>query len=432
MPFYQETRTMKGAVIGTIMPWSGPVSNIPKGWIICDGTQPPANEYPLLVQAIGDTYNSGTTNLGGGFPAYTGNFTLPDLVGGKMLMDIEQSYFGSLTASRDNDPDAGNLISPYIGQNTDNGVNAAWNNVYTDVVFTLNERTGYSGNIRGNSIIDGEGEKSIFIGGRKLGHTHVRAHGHSGIYETISGGLGSSGTETNRRPGLGVIPYDNITGTFNYAAYGDANTLAGSVLGDGVVDFVRLGFEGFAKDNVALDDANNWGSFGNFSGFGSGSPGRTVMRVSGENPPVNLSPQRVTQTSLALAVNYDYPVLGGNGANSVPFASGGGDTNIPAGFTNYYEDTPAAGNYGTLLSNPGSSFVTDTGGGAQANVDAHDHEPITVVYDQNSLKPQSTLVADVNIPDTTNLDNASNVAALQISMNTSQPSMTCIYIIRAY
>ena len=432
MPFYQETRTMKGAVIGTIMPWSGPISGIPKGWIICDGNQPSANEYPLLVQAIGDTYNSGISNLGGGFPAYTGNFTLPDLVGGRLLMDIEQSYFGSLTDIRDNDADAGNLISPYIGQNTDNGVNAAWNNVYTDVVFTLNESTGYSGNIKGNTIVDGEGEKSIFVGGRKLGHTHIKSHGHSGIYETIAGGLGTSGLQLNQRPGLGVIPYDNITATFNYAAIDEATTVFGTRIDDGVVDSVRLGMEGFKKGSVQLDTAGNWGSFGNFSGFGGGEPGRTVMRVSGENPPINLSPQRVTQTSLALAVNFDYPVLGGTGANSVPFASGGGNTNVPAGFTNYYQDEPLAGNYGTLLSNPGSDFASGTGGGAQSFVTAHDHEPITVVYDQNSLKPQSTLVADVNIPATTNLDNASNVAALAISMNTSQPSMTCIYIIRAY
>jgi microcystin-dependent protein len=57
MPFYQESRTMKGAVIGTIMPWSGSLSEIPKGWIVCDGSQPEAKDYPLLVQAIGDTYN---------------------------------------------------------------------------------------------------------------------------------------------------------------------------------------------------------------------------------------------------------------------------------------------------------------------------------------------------------------------------------------
>ena len=424
---------MKGAVIGTIMPWTGPISQIPKGWIICDGTTPPANEYPLLVQAIGDTYNTGTTNLGGGFPAYTGNFTLPNLVNGKMLMDIEQSYFGTLPDVRDNDPDAGNIISPYIGPNTDNGINAAWNNVNTDVIFSLNERTGYSGNIAGNTIIDGEGEKSIFIGGRKLGHTHIRSHGHSGVYETVAGGVKASGaTDDEKRPGRGVIPYDNITAEFTFAGLDQAPSVFGTRFDTGQVNEVRVGIRRFMKDNVELDDGGAWGSFGSFSGFGSGDQGRTVMRCSGENPPVNLSPQRVVGTSLATKANFDYPVWGGTGVSTIPFASGGGDTTVPGGLTNYYQDATAAGNYGVLLSNPGSSFVTDTGTAAQANVLAHDHEPFTVLYDQGSLKPQSRLVADVNIPATTNLDNASNEAVLSISMNTSQPSMTCIYIIRAY
>lgn len=429
---------MKGAVIGTIMPWSGPISQIPKGWIICDGTTPPANEYPLLVQAIGDTYNSGATNLGGAFPAYTGNFTLPDLVSGKMLMDIEQSYFGTLSDTRDNDADAGNIISPYIGPNTDNGINAAWNNVNTDVIFSLNERTGYSGNIAGNTIIDGEGEKTIFIGGRKLGHTHIRSHSHSGIFESLAGALGTgAATDTNRRPGKGVIPYDNITGTFNYAAFDQAPAVAGVRFDDGEIDRMRVGIEEWKKGNVILDDSSAWGSFGTFSGLGGGDDGKTVMRCSGENPPINLSPQRVVATSLALKPNYSYPALGNisgssTGANQVPYAQGGGNTSIPEGSTNFYPDVPDAGNYGTLLSNSGSSFVTDTGAAAQSNVTAHDHDPITVVYDQSSLKPQSRLVADVNIPATTNLDNATNVGVLSISMNTSQPSMTCIYIIRAY
>ena len=438
MPFYQETRTMKGAVIGTIMPWSGPISQIPDGWIICDGTQPPANEYPLLVQTIGDSYNAGTTNLGGGFPAYTGNFTLPDLVSGKMLMDIEQSYFGTLTDVRDNDTTAGNLIGPYIGTNTDNGINVSWNNVNTDVIFSLNERTGYSGNIAGNTIIDGEGEKSIFIGGRKLGHTHIRSHSHSGIFESIAGALGSgSASDSQRRPGKGVIPYDNITATFNYAAFDQAPAIAGTRFDDGEIDKMRVGIDGFTKDGVALEDSGSWGSFGNFSGLGTGDEGKSVMRCTGENPPVNLSPQKVAGTSLATKVNYSYPALGNisgstGGANQVPYAQGGGNTTIPDGITNYYPDALASGNYGLLLSNPGSSFITDTGVAASSNVTAHDHDPITVIYDQSSLKPQSRLVADVNIPATTNLDNASNEGILSISMNTSQPSMTCIYIIRAY
>jgi hypothetical protein len=438
MPFYQETRTMKGAVIGTIMPWTGAVSNIPKGWIICDGSQPPANEYPLLVQTIGDSYNGGSTNLGGGFPAYTGNFTLPNLVSGKMLMDIEETYFGALTDVRDNDPFAGNLIKPYIGTNTDNGINVSWNNVNTDVIFSLNERNGYSGNIAGNKIIDGEGEKSIFIGGRKLGHTHIRGHSHSGIFESLSGAMGTGAAGPGaRQPGKGVIPYDNITGTFNYAAFDQAPAIAGSRFDDGEIDKMRVGISRWTKDGVELASNDNWGSFGSFTGFGSGDEGKTVMRCNSENPPTNLSPQKVAGTSLALKVNYSQQVLGNisgstGGVNSVPFAQGGGNTIIPEGVTNYYDDVPAAGNYGLLLSNPGSSFETDTSVAAQANVIAHDHDPITVIYDQRSLKPQSRLVADVNIPGTTNLDNTSNVGVLTISMNTSQPSMTCIYIIRAY
>ena len=62
----------------------------------------------------------------------------------------------------------------------------------------------------------------------------------------------------------------------------------------------------------------------------------------------------------------------------------------------------------------------------------HSHDPFSVIFDQNSLKPQSRLTADVNIPVTTVLDNVSNVGALEISMNTSQPSLTIVYIIRAY
>ena len=57
--FYQGLKAMKAAVIGTIMPWSGPLSEVPDGWIICDGTQQDGKDYPLLVQVIGDTYNTG-------------------------------------------------------------------------------------------------------------------------------------------------------------------------------------------------------------------------------------------------------------------------------------------------------------------------------------------------------------------------------------
>ncbi len=88
---------------------------------------------------------------------------------------------------------------------------------------------------------------------------------------------------------------------------------------------------------------------------------------------------------------------------------GGNTAQIPTGFRNYYPDIPSSGNFGTLVSNTASDWQG-------ADLIAHTHDAIEVTYDQGSLKPRSSLNAVVNIPSTTVLDNASNVAALQIDM----------------
>lgn len=415
MPFYQESRTMKGAVIGTIMPWSGSLSEVPKGWIICDGSQPEAKDYPLLVQAIGDTYNGGTSNLGGAFPAYTGNFVLPNLVDGRILMDIEQSYFQATGRIDpiDQDADAGNLVGPYIGENIDNGVPEVFNDVSTDVVFTLNDRTGYTGKISGNTIIDGQGAKDVFIGGRKLGHGHIRTHSHSGSYETLA--------ELSRnRPGRGVIPYSNIEAHFTYANYDQATNAIGS---DGIRDYARFSL-GWKKDGTDLVSFTDNPALLNIdNGFGTGFAGRTLAKVRSENPPVNLYAQNVSETPIANFAEFDYRIWAGGG--SIQYGPGGQAFGVPDGYRNDYPDVPSVGYFTTFVSNIGNSWQDDT-------IQAHAHDPFQVVYDQNSLKPQSRLQSEVNIPITTELDNVTNTAALQISMNTSQPSLTCIYIIRAY
>jgi hypothetical protein len=48
------------------------------------------------------------------------------------------------------------------------------------------------------------------------------------------------------------------------------------------------------------------------------------------------------------------------------------------------------------------------------------------------MRPQSNITADVNLPQTVNLDNTANRNALQIDFNVEQPRVTSIYIIRAY
>jgi hypothetical protein len=403
--FYQGSKTAKAAVIGTIMPWSGPLGSIPDGWIICDGSTKVARNYPLLVQAIGDTYNAGASNLGGSFPNYSGEFVLPDL-NNRMLMDIEEEYFGEVDNGGtgkdiDIDVDARSIISPYIGDNIDNGIPVVYNNVYTDVVFTLNDRTGYSGRIRGNTIIPGDFEKTIFLGGRKLGTSHVRNHSHSGSYETLA-------NADPTRPGEGVVPYENATTTFTIQAVDTFGDLDSSDNGNEI------------RFTYNLSPAN-WGQVENINGFGSGVPGRTVARVRTELPPANLTPQRVMFTPIK--DNLDSPRL--DSGTTIPYALGGNTLTVPTGYRNYYPDIPGVGNFGTLVSNIADNWDSQ-------NLLAHNHDPIDVQFDTGSLKPASSLVGSVNIPGTTNLDNGANVAAFQIDMNTTQPSLTCVYLIRAY
>ena len=404
--FYQSSKTAKAAVIGTIMPWSGPISNIPDGWIICDGSTKNAADFPLLVQVIGDTYNAGVSNLGGAFPNYFGEFVLPSLTG-KVLMDIEEEYFGNVVnggtgKAIDTDADAKSIISPFIGPNTDNGVPTVFSDVYTDVVFTLNDRTGYVGKISGNTIIPGEGEKSVFIGGRKLGTDHVRPHRHAGSYETLA-------NSDPKFPGKGVIPYENVETIFRIQT------------DDAITDVFPPEDEGLSMEFSYEIVQKNWGDFENTSGFGSGIPGRTVARARAENPPFNIKPRATSYTPIRSQLTDPYL----DSEETVQYALGGGSFQVPTGYRNYYPDQPGQGWFGTLVSNTGSEWQSN-------DLVAHAHDAFIVQYDQGSLKPATNLTADVNIPSTTVLDNASNVAALQIDMNTSQPSLTCLYIIRAY
>ncbi len=63
--------------VGSIIPFAGPVDNIPEGWELCDGTALNSSEYPALWSAIGQAWGDGTASPDGTI----GNFNLPDLRG---------------------------------------------------------------------------------------------------------------------------------------------------------------------------------------------------------------------------------------------------------------------------------------------------------------------------------------------------------------
>lgn len=415
MAFYQQTRTAKAAAIGTIMPWTGGVSNIPKGWILCDGTPIPAVNYPLLARAIGDTYNNGPSSFTGSFPNYSGNIVLPNLTN-KNLIDIETSYFGAggTGETQDLDPKAAAAVTPLIGANTDNGVKTIYNDVTTDVVFTLNDRSGYSGKASGNTISGGEGiSKTVYISPRKLGRDHIKPHNHTGRYESVS--------FTNPlRPGLGVIPYSTFTYEFySYVDYDD-----GDILYSGAND-TEVGTVIQVRGPNTRDAV---------SGFGQGSPGRVVAGINAENPSYNYTPFNVRLTPLQ-------PILTNprvDEGTPIPYGLQGNNINLPAGSRNYYPDisnsVTQANSYDTLMTPPAFDFnqITQSPGVTDV-ISAHAHDEFDVEFVRGTLRPNSTLTVAVEAPNANlSLDNDANRAALQINFNTSQPAVTCIYIIRAY
>ena len=440
MTFYQQSKTARAAVIGTIIPWTGPIGTIPNGWIICDGQKLLARDFPLLAQAIGDTYNSGLSDFSGNFPGYSGSITIPDL-NNRVLMDIEDSYFtnvalGGTGKTIDTDPDARALLSPLIGDNVDNGATTIFTDVFIDVVFTLNDRTGYSGKITGNTFTPGEGARTLYFGPRKLGHQHIPRHNHTGTYETIS--LASATT-----PGIGVVPYGDViytlyfqvtdkgpgsnTGDYWYFGWSSANTPYDPEGTTNQRPGVLLGREVWspATQNASYSQ-RYWPTASDphyQTGFGAGPAGRIVAKVLTEAPPVNLIPRFVLYSPID--TDFKDPYL--DSGRQVQYGLNGDVITIPPGYRNFYNSGGPTRK--TFMSHPAYNFTSDD---PLDRIEPHTHDEFDVVYDGTALRARSSITTDVNIPATTVPDNVSNRNALQIDFNISQPGLTCLYIIRAY
>lgn len=452
--FYQESKTARSAVVGTVMPWTGGLSNIPPGWILCDGGVVDAADYPLLTQAIGNTYDALGGSITGNFPDYTGTVKLPDL-NEKSLMDIESSYFapivnGGTGRAADIDSDALTLISPIIGDHEDNGVTISPTDVTIDVLFNINagDRTGYQGKITGNTKEDGEGVATVYIGPRKLGRKHVKRHNHPGTYPTLD-------VQNQQKPGRGVAGYENIRYTLYHS---HVDNQGGGEQGDTY-------YFGWSDDEANDDTASTVTSapgiaIGNATGstipfgqeiyytmtwpeandptiptgWGGGTQGVVVAHVESGNPPDDLSPVKCLSTPISSQfvqtnLRSQGAFLDQNGA--VPAAARGGNLTIPQGFTNYYENNQNASQLrSTLMSHIGLNFTNNDPGGDF--IEAHDHGEFDVEFDSTGLRPLSSIVVDVNLPATVNVDNTLNEKALQIDVNIAQPTLSCIYIIRAY
>jgi len=421
MANYGSIKTMKAAAIGTIMPWTGDLTEVPRGWLICNGGEVNASDFPLLTQVIKTTYGGTVPSSGTGsaFPNYTGTIILPN-ISQKALSDVDSSYFGAGAIRPNIDTSAAlGAVGSYIGSgDTDNGVPGEFNNIYTDIMFSYTPENDFSGSITGSTYDPGFGSKTVYTSPRKLGRRHTPTHSHPTTVPSIS-------RTSESRPGQGVSCSREISYRIQKARSDD-------LLDSPQVD---IGYTG----------PNNAGDVGN--SYGTGSPGIVLANIDAEVPPNNMIPNNVASSGLSNWIgSADAPEppdpFGQPNNNpvhdrsfdpleSVPYATGGGNIRIQN--RNYDNGDSNSGDvhipYEVMFNHSGISFnKTSLTAGISDMINAHGHESFDILYDKASLRMPTTITANVRsdvVPQ--NIPRALNTRVL-----TQTPSVIVMYIIRAY
>lgn len=172
------------------MPWAGDgnegnlLSNIPTGWILCDGRVYQASRYPLLASIIGNSY--GGTPITGEFPHYVGTVKVPDITG-RVLMDLEQNMLAN-TKYQYGQSDAYSKLFNLV---VDDGLSVSVPTLIsadTDLAFNVTSNIEFVGKMTGGpnatniSISPPSFSTTIYTVPRKLGINHMPYHKHPGTY----------------------------------------------------------------------------------------------------------------------------------------------------------------------------------------------------------------------------------------------------------
>ena len=198
--YYDSIKSMKTAKVGTILPWGGDggngflASNIPKGWIVCDGSTKDAHDYPLLASVLGDTYGGDMTKPAGGgytFPyvdpndgSNTATFRLPNL-SNSLPVDLEPVHMDQVKYNNNQnnwkeavvDGNGTKMKDFIVGYGETYDIKTSWS-ANSDIDFTLN----LSGNLyfkyTGFTLTAPDFLESIYTLNRKLGINHTPSHSH--------------------------------------------------------------------------------------------------------------------------------------------------------------------------------------------------------------------------------------------------------------
>ena len=433
MPSYTRITAQKASPIGTIMPWTGSTSTsdltpdaIPKGWIVCNGAQLLAKDYPILAQILGNLYGPVTEpgqpfiGISNSYPSYNDDdvFNLPTL-NQTVPIDLEGNLLSPLELS---------VVGQYISLNGFEG-NQAPSNVlsYIDATFSAAVDSQLAGKIRGITIEPPSYFDTIRTIPRKLGVDHTATHTHprptDGFYPSVELGGGF----------LGLWEAGNFeTASAEYATGSDAGIADDEPLADRYEPGTRTWT---AYDNAAtsLVRCTNHRHFGNSSDLIPVVP--TVDRVvspfgnTKTYPDDNTCITNVQQPAVTAPFPPPGTYLGQRNyyvSDQVPIERRGSGVIPPATDPNDYYGAIGAGRdypYPTTLSHNGDAFTANSLG-------SHNHFTIDIAMTQGQMNIPTTLL--INNMTTGNIEPIDVDRSLSVQINPNTPSLVTLYIIRAY
>jgi len=433
MPSYNRIKASKASPIGTIMPWTGSTSesalspdSVPKGWIVCNGGQIRAKDYPVLAQVLGNLYGpvveAGQPFVGisNSYPSYNDDdvFNLP-LLNQQVLIDLESNLLTGQELS---------IFGQYVSLNGFEGQQPVSNVLsYIDAQFTSNVEAELSGKIKGISIEDPSFFDTIRTIPRKLGIEHTAPHTHPRPTNSFYPSVELAGSY------LGVFEagrfdvQDNEYGTGSDAGLTNIEPLADSY-NPGTITWTA-----YDPSATSLVDCNNHQHFGAASDVIPIVP--TVDRVvstyafTNEYVDDNSCTSQVQQPAVTAPFPPPGSYLGQRNfyvSEQVPLARRGSGVVPPTTDPNDYYGAVGVGRdypYPVTLNHNGDAFTSNSLG-------SHNHFTIDISMTKGQMNIPTTIL--INNMTTGNIEPINVNRALSVQVNPNTPSLVTLYIIRAY